>query len=179
MGTLGRANSQGGVTMAGKRQPTALVEAKGRKHLSAAEKDARLDREVRAAVPPKAKPPQWLDSGYRAEFRKIGAQLIALGIYSDLDADTLGRYLIAQHQWLTATEEAEKALGLRDVKTAESWAGLQDKYFKQARNCACDLGLNVSSRCRLVLPQTEPPQESGGEDEFTIALRRRQAAMGE
>ena len=32
--------------MPGKRQPTAVVEANGRKHLTAAEKDERLDREA-------------------------------------------------------------------------------------------------------------------------------------
>ena len=32
------------------------------------------------------------------------------------------------------------------------YANLQDKFFKQARSAAGDLGLTISSRCKLVLP---------------------------
>ena len=31
---------------------------------------------------------------------------------------------------------------------------IQERYFKQARNCANDMGLTVTSRCRLVVPDT-------------------------
>lgn len=37
--------------MAGKRQPTDIVKANGRKHLSQAEEDARRDREVHVPSP--------------------------------------------------------------------------------------------------------------------------------
>ena len=30
-------------------------------------------------------------------FRTLGKRLIAAGLYTDLDADVLGRYLMAQH----------------------------------------------------------------------------------
>lgn len=99
----------------------------------------------------------------KKDFRTLGKRLISAGIYTDLDADTLGRYLVAHHQWLIATGEAEKALTRKgptghpapDLEEAEAWGRVQDRYFKQARNCANDLGLTVTSRCRLVIPETE------------------------
>ena len=46
--------------MPGPRQPTDLVKANGRKHLSQAEEDERRDREVHVPPPDKAQPPRWL-----------------------------------------------------------------------------------------------------------------------
>ena len=142
--------------MAGARQPTDLVVRNGRKHLTRAEEDARRDREVVVPAPQRAKPPKWLPKELHREFRAIGKQLIDVGLYTDLDADNLGRYLVAHHEYISATE----------------------RYFKQARNCANDMGLTVSSRCRLVLPSNLPAAAftpESGADEFTERLRQRQA----
>ena len=164
--------------MSGKRQPTALLEANGRKHLTVAEADARRDREVVVPAPQKAKPPKWLLKGLHKEFRALGRQLIDVGLYTDLDADNLGRYLTAHHEYQIATLEVERALGApeRDADTVERWGRVQERYFKQARNCANDMGLTVSSRCRLVLPTgSSASAPEGGADEFTERLRQRQA----
>lgn len=147
--------------MPGPRQPTDLLKATGRKHLSHAEEAERRSREVRVEPPKTAKPPKWLPEELRKDFRALGRRLIAEGLYTDLDADTLGRYLVAQHQWTIAAKEAETALQERDQETAEDWGRIQDRYFKQARGCANDLGLTISSRCRLVLPESVKPKEEG------------------
>lgn len=146
--------------------------AKGRKHLSKAEEAERRKREARVETPKSAKPPKWLPESLKKDFRGLGRKLIAAGIYTDLDADTLGRYLVAQHQWLVATGEAEKALThvgptghpVPDLEQAEAWGRVQERYFKQARNCANDLGLTVTSRCRLVVP--EAPQKTEDQNPF-------------
>lgn len=151
--------------MAGKRQPTDVVIANGRKHLSKTEEAERRAGEVKVSPAKTAKPPKWLPETLKKNFRAIGKRLIASGLYTELDADTLGRYLVAQHQWLIATAEVEKALSQKDPETgqirkkrdlaaADSWGKIQERYFKQARNCANDMGLTVTSRCRLVVPDT-------------------------
>ncbi len=145
--------------MPGPRQPTDLLKAMGRKHLSRAEEADRRSREARVEPAKTARPPKWLPEYLRKDFRALGKRLIAAGLYTDLDADTLGRYLVAQHQWTIATEEAETALQERDQKTAEEWGRIQERYFKQARGCANDMGLTVSSRCRLVLPEGAKARE--------------------
>lgn len=169
--------------MAGKRQPTDIVKANGRKHMTKAEEDARRDSEVRVATAKKAKPPKWLPEGLKKDFRKIGKQLIEAGIYSELDADTLGRYLVAHGEWISATAEVQQRMNRqpRDVKAVDDWGKVQERYFKQARNCANDLGLTITSRCRLVIPQSGMADGAeSGEDEFTLMLRERQrsAASG-
>lgn len=160
--------------MAGARQPTVLVETRGKKHFTKSELAQRKEREVKAKPPKTAKPPAWLPEQLKKDFRAIGKQLIELGVYSRLDADTLGRYLVAQHQWLIATQMVEQALTRRkpagpngepgalapDQEAADSWGRIQERYFKQARNCATDLGLTITSRCRLVLPEGVGPKEA-------------------
>lgn len=168
--------------MPGRRQPTDLVVMNGRKHLSRAEEDARRDAEVRVPPPVRTKPPKWLPKELHAEFRALGKQLLAVGLYAALDADTLGRYLIAHHEWIAATAEVQRALSAspRDVEAVDAWGRIQERYFKQARNCANDMGLTVSSRCRLVLPsvaQTASADETPDSD-FMARLRARQAAAG-
>lgn len=145
--------------MPGPRQPTDLLKAAGRKHLSRAEEADRRDREVHVDSPKTAKPPKWLPEHLKKDFRTLGKRLIAAGIYTDLDADTLGRYLVAQHAWIATTREASDALDRADQEAAEDWSRVQDRYFKQARACANDMDLTVTSRCRLVLPEDMKPKE--------------------
>lgn len=139
--------------MPGPRQPTDVVIANGRKHLSKAEEAERRSREVKVSPAKSAKPPRWLPEWLKKDFRTLGKKLIAAGLYTELDADTLGRYLVSQHHWVAATRELNDALDARDLEQADAWGRVQDRHFKQARGCAKDIGLTVDSRCRLVIPE--------------------------
>lgn len=162
--------------MAGTRQATDVILANGRKHLSRAEEAERRKHEVKAPPAQRAKPPKWLPEALKKEFRALGKKLIEAGLYSDLDADTLGRYLIAQHEYLIATSEVQKALSGRDQEGAESWGRIQERYFKQARNCANDMGLTMTSRCRLVVPESSQRQEP--ENPFLQLIERGDVKYG-
>ena len=174
--------------MAGKRQPTDVVLANGRKHLSKTEEAERRAGEVKVSPAKTAKPPKWLPETLKKDFRAIGKRLIAAGLYTELDADTLGRYLVAQDQWLIATAEVEKALSQKDPETgqirkkrdlaaADSWGKIQERYFKQARNCANDMGLTVTSRCRLVVPESNR-QATEDNNPFLEVIRGGKASYG-
>lgn len=150
--------------MPGPRQPTDVVKAKGRKHLSKAEEAQRRAGEVQVERPKTVKVPKWVPEDLKKEFRALGRKLLAAGLYTDLDADTLGRYLVAQRQYILATQETERALDQRNQEMADSWGKIQERYFKQARNCANDMGLTVTSRCRLVVP--DAPQKGDEDNPF-------------
>lgn len=160
------------------RQPTETI----KKHLSQAEKAERREQEFTVPPAEKATPPKWLGRGFdettakalKAEFRKLGKQLIDAGLYSNLDADTLAHYLVARHQWELAAVTAEEALsmGLAGMKPASAWSSIQDKYFSAARKCANELGLTLTSRCKLVIPKTQDGADEP-EDEFTKILQQR------
>ena len=150
--------------MPGPRQPTDVVKAKGRKHMTKAEEAQRRAGEVQVERPKTVKVPKWVPEDLKKEFRALGRKLLAAGLYTDLDADTLGRYLVAQHQYILAAQEAEQALTRRDQEGADDWGKIQERYFKQARNCANDMGLTVTSRCRLVVP--DAPQKGEEDNPF-------------
>ena len=150
--------------MPGPRQPTDVVKAKGRKHLSKAEEAQRRAGEVQVERPKTVKVPKWVPEDLKKEFRALGRKLLAAGLYTDLDADTLGRYLVAQRQYILATQETERALDQRNQEMADSWGKIQERYFKLARNCANDMGLTVTSRCRLVVP--DAPQKGEEDNPF-------------
>lgn len=145
--------------MPGKRQPTDVIKANGRKHLSRAEEAQRRAGEVKLPQAKTARPPRWLPEELKKTFRALGKQLIQAKLYTELDADTLGRYVAAQHQWELATGHAEEALEAADQEEADGWSRIQDRYFKQARACANDMGLTITSRCRLVVPGAGEPDE--------------------
>lgn len=178
--------------MSGQRQPTALVVAKGKKHLTKAEIAERERTELHAAAD-KVTPPKWLTKEQKSAFKKIAKALQALEIVANLDVDALARLVVAQTKYIEITEqinalplmvEVEKDTGKKDedgnpifVKCEvvngqlERLAIIQDRYFRQCRQGAADFGLTVSSRCRLVVPKAaEPPKSNkfieqfGGQD---------------
>ena len=140
--------------MSGRRQPTDVVKANGRKHLSQAEEAERRAGEVRLLRPKKLKPPDWLPEYLKPEFRALAKQLLAADMgMAQLDADTLGQYLVARRQYVAASRQMQDFLDQENAEEAAAWSHLQEKYFKQARACAGDMGLTLSSRCKLVVPR--------------------------
>lgn len=160
--------------MSGPRQPTDLLMASGRKHLTRAEEDQRRDAEVHVPVPKQVEPPRWLPKRLHAEFREIGEILRLAGLYAELDRDALGQYFLARERWQKADKLASRAIQDKDEKLAKEWTGVQNTYFRQCRQCAEVLGLSISSRCRLVVPSALSAAAASEEDEFTQALRARQ-----
>lgn len=138
--------------MAGKRMPTAVVEANGRKHLSKKEKAERLANEVHVEAPEAIRPPKWLAKKHHREYLEIAGILDRHDLYSELDRDVLGQYFVCRERWFAADKEAAKAIRDKDEKLAREWNSVQSSYFKQARQCAEAMGLSVTSRCRLVVP---------------------------
>ena len=150
--------------MPGPRQPLEVLEAKGRKHLSKSEKAARRAGEVRGGGDVKRlAPPSWLPEGQRAEFNRVARIVVQLmpSLVARTDGDTIATYCMARQEWMTATAKANQAMRAGDLKGAQGWGLVQDRYFKQARACANDLGLTISSRCRLVAPEApERPEDN-------------------
>lgn len=162
------------------RKPTSVLVATGSKHLSSTEEYERRQQETKVPKAEKATPPKWLDEKLKQEFRKLGKKLIAAGLYTDLDADVLGMYLTHRHQWEQATREVESALFSGNIIGADKWTNVQQRLFKAARTCGAALGLDVTSRCRLVIPPALlPDEEPAASDDFARMLQSRQMAASE
>ena len=147
--------------MAGKKLPIEVVQARGSKHLTKAEIQERQEREIKP-ITDNIIAPSYLTKKQKDEFYKISNQLEKLKIMGETDVDALARYITAKDFY----ENAVKKLRTKEVKdnpfVFEKWAKIQDRYFKQCRASANDLGLTISSRCKLVVPETktETPKEN-------------------
>lgn len=149
--------------MARPRQPTNLILAKGKKHLSKAEINERLSGEIQP-IDDNIIAPGFLTKKQKEEFYKIASQLKKLKIMGETDVDALSRYIVANDFYINAVKKM-RSKEVKDNPIAfESWAKIQERYFKQCRASANDLGLTISSRCKLVVPEAK--QETPKENKF-------------
>lgn len=158
--------------MAGRpKEPINLIIAKGKKHLTKEEITQRQDNEVKVNYT-NVEVPEYLSQKEQEEFCEIAKILLDVGIMTELDEDCLARYLIAKTNYVQYTEELRKLnKRLLELKRADARRRImteidtyliyQDRALKQCRACASDLGLSISSRCKLVMPPSkEPPKEN-------------------
>lgn len=147
--------------MAGQRLPLAVVQARGSKHLTKAEIKERQEREIKP-IADNIVAPDYLTKKQKDEFYKIADQLKKLKILGETDVDALSRYITARDMYVNAVKQMRKTEVKNDPFLFEKWLNVQDKLFKQCRSSANDLGLSISSRCKLVVPEakTETPKEN-------------------
>lgn len=152
--------------MAGQKQPIELVIAKGKKNLTKAEIQERRDSEVKP-ITDDIIAPAYLTKKQKDEFSRIATQLQKLKIMGETDVDALARYITAKDMYENAVKQMRKAEVKTNPLIYEKWIGIQDKLFKQCRSSANDLGLSISSRCKLVVPATnEPPKKENKFSKF-------------
>ena len=162
--------------MPGPRLSTDVIKERGRKNLSKAEEAERRQSEVKLPKPKKITPPKWLPEYLKGEFKALAKELLEADMgAAGLDRDTIGRYLVASRQYTAAAIQVQEALDAEDAERAAEWMNIQDKCFKQANKCANDMGMTLTSRCKLVVP----PKKDEDEDEFTAFLQRRRASGGQ
>ena len=141
--------------MAGRRkQPVDVIVARGKSHLTRAERERRKAEEV--AMPPAlagVSPPAYL-----AEWPEL---VEAFNGYADVlakvmpdnfgapDADCLARYVVSEHFFEVYTRDLMEETDPLNIKNLQI---AQDRAFKQAQAASSVLGLNVTSRCKLVVP---------------------------
>ena len=148
--------------MAGQRLPIEVVQARGSKHLTKAEIQERKEREIKP-VTDDIIAPDYLTKKQKDTFYKLASQLEKLKIMGETDVDALARYIVANDSYVHATKQLRKSEVKNDPMKYESWSKIQERNFKMVRASANDLGLSISSRCKLVVPGTnkeDKPKEN-------------------
>lgn len=153
------------------KEPVKLIIAKGKKHLTKAEIKEREDNEIKVNAT-NVTPPNYLSKKQQEEFKKIADILLDIGIMSELDEECLAHYLISNTNYITYTKKL-KSLNNMLSKTKDEkeiskimseidlYLKYQDRALNQSRACANDMGLSISSRCKLVAPQSkESPKQN-------------------
>lgn len=143
--------------MARPREPVDLIKAKGKTHLTKAEYEERKSGELDVPFTD-IQPPEYLTGEKQIEkFHYIADMLLALDIFTELDVDCLARYIMSEQLYLQYTNLLVKLIKKQDFEQMGKIQGLQDRAFRQCDTCARRLGLTITDRARLVVPQ--PPEE--------------------
>ena len=147
--------------MAGQRLPLEVVQARGAKHLTKAEIQERQEREIKP-IADNIVAPAYLTKKQKDEFYKISEQLQKLKIIGETDVDALARFIVARDFYVHAVKKLRTKEVRDNPQAFYQWSKIQEGYFKQCRASANDLGLSISSRCKLVVPETkiETPKEN-------------------
>lgn len=148
--------------MAGQRLPLEVVQARGSKHLTKAEIQERQEREIKP-ITDDIIAPDYLTKKQKDTFYKLSYQLEKLKIMGETDVDALARYIVANDSYVHATKQLRKSEVKNDPMKYESWSKIQERNFKMVRASANDLGLSISSRCKLVVPganKEDKPKEN-------------------
>lgn len=165
--------------MSGKpREPISLIMAKGKKHLTKAEIEERQKTEIHTDHI-NVKPPDYLNEEEVKEFYRISQILLDIGIITELDEDCLAHYLISNSSYIKYTKkiraledellEAKRTDRKAKIKSEiDTYLTYQDKALKQCRVCANDLGLSISSRAKLVMPQPKDPPKENKFNKFKV-----------
>ena len=155
--------------MARPREPIALIVAKGKKNLTKDEISERLATEPQPATD-EIEAPDYLTAAQKKHFDKLAGQLEKIRIMGETDCDTLARYVVAESMYEQAGKDTRAAHKQRPKSPTPdmliAWADMmtaldkrQERYYKQASALARDLGLTISSRCKLVVPKKDEPEK--------------------
>lgn len=179
----------GGICLGNQKQPVDLLVLNGKTHLTQADIDERRSQEVKAPCDD-IRQPSYLNSAQKKEFAYLSEQLVAIGIFSNLDTGVLARYCVAHSQYSRYTKfinsaPKKKAKRMRreaeergdpispevsDIELAmeleKELVALQAVAFRQCEECAKALGLSVTSRCKLVVPQAKESPRKNKFDAF-------------
>ncbi|SFL39051.1 phage terminase, small subunit, putative, P27 family [Gracilibacillus orientalis] len=155
--------------MAGRnKQPLSVIQGKGKSnHLTKDEIKKRQEQENQVkGYTDNIEAPRYLTKKQREEFDRIAYELLRLDIFSNLDVDSLARYIDSKTQYLDLIRHIKKIKpteivemnGKKKAFANEDYPKLmrvKNTLFNECRAAASDLGLTITSRLKLVIPKTE------------------------
>ena len=142
--------------MARPRQPVDLLLVKGKKNLTKKEIAERRAKEVKAPND-NIHAPSYLPKNLKKEFDRIAQELTDIKIMTNLDCEALARFVTSEYNYQRVIKKLLRT-GV-DNPAFKDLLLSQEKLFKMARQAASDLGLTISSRCKLVAPRQETKKE--------------------
>lgn len=97
-------------------------------------------------VLPVPEAPEWLQGSLLNRWAELAPVFTKMGTLSDLEAGTLARYIVAENNYLQASNLLQTALRNADGEDAAKWVGVQDKLLKQILTLGEALGLTAEKR---------------------------------
>ncbi|MEX3621873.1 phage terminase small subunit P27 family [Viridibacillus arvi] len=144
--------------MAGRnKQPLSVIQGNGKSHhLTKEEIKKRAEHEDKMrGNTDKVEAPSYLLKKQKEEFDSIAAELLELEIMSNLDVDTLSRYIEAKSEHQRLGPIIRNLHPVEDMDAYTKLNRTRKQLSDECRAYASDLGLTITSRLKLVIPQKE------------------------
>lgn len=159
--------------MAGRpRQPLSVIQGKGKSnHISKSEAKKRKKQEEHAkGFSDNIVAPDYLLKKQKDEFHKIANELMRLDIFSNLDVDFLARYIDSKAEYEKITKAMRSIKRPQsDPETMKLYTDLRlnrNTFYNECRAAATELGLSITSRLKLVIPEKEEKEQSDFDRSF-------------
>ena len=96
------------------------------------------------APPPRC--PAYLGGQLERRWEALAPELVKLGTLDDLNADVLGKYILAENEYLRISQLLQDAINRGDADDAPKWVTAQDRLTKQILTLGSELGITPTAR---------------------------------
>ena len=90
--------------------------------------------------------PAYLGGQLELRWAQLAPELVKLGTLDDLNADVLGKYILAENEYLRISQLVQDAITRGDADDAPKWVQAQDRLTKQILALGSELGITPSAR---------------------------------
>ena len=87
-------------------------------------------------------PPDYLDQALKARWNELAPIAWKRGALTKNTVDAFARYIIADREYLKATQHCLRALQTGNVSDAATWSQIQDRYFRELHTTGKMFGLS-------------------------------------
>ncbi|MCQ6343703.1 phage terminase small subunit P27 family [Bacillus cereus] len=145
--------------------------------LTKEEMKQRLESEKRwKAKSDKVRPPTWLDSVAKKEFKRIAGELLELDVITNIDVNALALYCDAYADYMACTKiiQEEGLLVEYTNKAAETnkvphpLLTKKKQLHEQMKAIGVDFGFTPSARAKIVIPNRKQGPKTNVEKEFDV-----------
>ena len=99
---------------------------------------------IKAPAIPEA--PVWLTGSLLKRWDELAPVFTRMGTLSDLEVGILARYIVAENNYLQASNRLQSAMAAGDGEEANRWLTVQDKLNRQILTLGEALGLTAEKR---------------------------------
>lgn len=97
-------------------------------------------------MPPVPEAPSYLAGSLRERWDELAPIFTRMGTLSYLETSILAKYIVAENNYLQASNQLQRAMSSADGEDAAKWIGVQDKLLKQILTLGETLGLTAEKR---------------------------------
>ena len=90
--------------------------------------------------------PAYLAGELASRWEQLAPELTRLGTVDNLSADLLGKYILAENEYLRISQLVQECIARGDAEDGGKWIAAQDRLTKQILTLGAELGITPAAR---------------------------------